>query len=522
ETVSCHLERLTLQDAIEARKSIALVTTRTLTSGNSMMEHIQSHAQELLTMFEAATILISIDGNIKFIGDELPSTEAAALVNHIRERKLQMLSYTSCVKDDYPNLGSVDIIGGFLYMPLSPRFGEDFLIFVRKERIEHENWTGNLHWKSLVGTICDYAKEADPEGGYVWRGTVRGHSKPWQQNDVEMATFLHLLYSRFLEVWRQKEKALQESRLKNILLANVSHEVRTPLNALINYLELCLEEPITDEVKKYLTRCYQAGKSLIAIINDLLDLTRIEAGKMPIRHEPFNLRETMRVSFNMFECKATTRNLDFTLSGVDTLPETVLGDEGRFRQVIANLCSNALKFTEKGSVRVVCSAVEVKEGSVVCKFQVVDTGPGIPRNKLNVIFDAFEQVNAEQQQRQGAGLGLAIVSRIVKAMKGSITVESELRKGSTFTVVIEFKIPKEAPTQKGVLAGKVSQSSESSGDVVKDESMYILVAEDDPINRKIIESRLSKLGHRVLFAKDGEEAVELFLKEGHALDVIFM
>jgi signal transduction histidine kinase len=207
-----------------------------------------------------------------------------------------------------------------------------------------------------------------------WTQIVDRKSKQWTPDECEIGTVLQLVYWKFIDIWRQRDAALQSNRLKNLLLANVSHEVRTPLNAIINYLEIALEQPMDAELRGAISQAHQSSKSLIFIINDLLDLTRIEAGKMLFRAEPFSLMSTVRDAAKMFEMDATRKKVNFEIVQIGDIPEQVIGDSSKIRQIVVNLCCNALKFTTVGYVNLFCKAVENTGSHVTIEIAVEDTG----------------------------------------------------------------------------------------------------------------------------------------------------
>src|SRR5690606_231211 len=235
-----------------------------------------------------------------------------------------------------------------------------------------------------------------------------------------------------------RKLAEEATVLKSQFLATMSHELRTPLNAIIGYTEIQLEGmtgELTPEQEDYQRRVLANGEHLLALINDVLDISKIEAGRMEIVNNPFNVREWMNEIVLQNRGLAEGKGLEFAVDIDPQLPETIIGDAARLKQIVINLISNAIKFTEKGSVKVNLSQNDAQNW----KITVTDTGIGIPAHAQDMIFDEFRQVdNTATRQYGGTGLGLAIVKKLVLMMGGKINLKSETGEGSTFTITIPY------------------------------------------------------------------------------------
>ena len=234
----------------------------------------------------------------------------------------------------------------------------------------------------------------------------------------------------------ERERAQESDKAKSQFLANMSHELRTPLNAIIGYDEIMIggmAGEFTSKQQDLLVRIQHNGRRLLVLINEVLDLSKIEAGAVEVHRAPMSPRKLVCDTIEDLHSLALSKKLNLSADFSDTLPELVLGDVGRTQQVMVNLISNAISFTESGEVRVAARGL----GSSNWQFAVHDTGIGIPRELLPVIFDAFRQVDSTMTRKhKGTGLGLAISRRLIEMMGGTIEVESELGKGSTFTVTL--------------------------------------------------------------------------------------
>ena len=250
-----------------------------------------------------------------------------------------------------------------------------------------------------------------------------------------------------LEVAEHATKRAQETdKLKSEFLANMSHEIRTPMNAIIGMTELAMDTPSGEEQQEYLVDATNAAKSLLSLLNDILDFSKIEAARIELDFVPFSLRRCLEHVARVAAVGAEQKGLQLTARVDDHIPDMVIGDAVRLRQVLVNLLNNAVKFTGTGSIELVAVREAAPPGTVMLHFSVRDTGPGIPQDKFNTIFEAFRQADGSITRRYGGtGLGLAICSRLVSLMSGRIWVESELGTGSTFHFTAALRESVDAP-----------------------------------------------------------------------------
>lgn len=476
DSASRNIERLSYASRLQARKLINTVPTQANPSG-----YIIASSEDLLKLFDADFGLLSIRDETKIMGHLEQSQEALAMLEYLRMRCITNVMTSQDISADFPDLRyqpGFSEIAGLLLVPLSAG-GQDFIVFFRKGQLKEVKWAGNPYEKFIKQGTEGYL---EPRKSFrTWSEMVVGKCREWTEEEIETAAVLCLVYGKFIEVWRQKEAALQNSQLTRLLLANSAHEVRTPLNAIINYLEIALEGSLDQETRDNLSKSHSASKSLIYVINDLLDLTKTEEGGDLVKDEVFDLSATLYEATDMFKGDARRKNISYQIKDHVGLPKQVIGDQRRVRQAISNVTANAIQHTTDGGVTVEMYVASRDVARVDVEISIADTGSGMSVKKLDQLFRELEQVQSEQEtslvvdigadvkdlpestkkeEGRALGLGLAVVARIVRNMNGQLRLKSEEGKGSRFVIQFPFDVPEQQSIEAGSSAGDATPLAE--------------------------------------------------------------
>ncbi len=500
-------------------------------TGQATQQVLMQAAPLLWRLFAADGLAVVFDHSITTQGVTPSTEELAQLVTWLTAQGQTVWS-TDCLVQQYPDCQHwAQHPAGLLAINLvirSPHPNSYHLLLFRPEQIQTVTWAGQLSASIAINddgrpTLC-------PRASFdLWQETVQGRSQIWTAQDLDFVNelrntlMLAALKISTAALERATEQAQIANRAKSEFLANMSHEIRTPMNAVLGFTAL-LQPLVHDPVAQgYLDAITSSGQTLLALINDILDLSKIEAGQMTIRYEPIHLHHVIKDIQSIFKQKALEKRLKLRTIYDESVPAVILLDEIRLRQILFNLVGNALKFTERGyvDIEVNCILPQQQDGieTVDLEISVTDSGIGIPEESQTLIFDAFAQVEGSLSRRyEGTGLGLTITHRLTELMGGTLTLVSEIGKGSRFTcyfshvdVAHEASFPQVNP---------MSRKRQQVIDFNQLPKMTILIADDIRSNRDLLAGYLSDTIHTLIFACDGQQTIEL--AQQHQPDLILL
>lgn len=332
---------------------------------------------------------------------------------------------------------------------------------------------------------------------------------------LTLGTFLFVLFAvihalnNVSELETEKIAALRTANLKGQFLASMSHEIRTPINAILGMNEMILRESKEEDIKAYAVDVDTSGKMLLSLINDILDFSKLESGNMPIVPLEYEVRPLIMSCYNMLKGRATEKGLDLIVKTDGTIPSKLYGDSVRITQIVVNMLSNAVKYTDHGSVTFEMSVEDVTAEWVMLVCRISDTGRGIKEEDIDSLFDKFKRLDEKENVSiEGTGLGLAITKTLVTLMQGTIDVESEYSKGSVFTVRIPQQIIDNTPMGELSIDAAESVKITDSSDVITTSGVKVLAVDDVPVNLKVVKAFLNKMGIEVECACNGDEAID--------------
>ncbi|MBU3916547.1 response regulator [bacterium] len=402
--------------------------------------------------------------------------------------------------------------------PISHYLGKSALDFVHKDDIPAVMEKAIASTQRNEDTIVEY-RTNHIDGHYIW---FEANIKILLDEDERMIG--GVFNSRDIterkraeeSLIKAKETAEKANKAKDNFMATMSHELRTPLNGVLGIAKLLLLSEMNEQQRKHLESIFNSGNALLKVLDSVLDLARIEANKFELEIVDFDLRKTVDQVIQLFSGSAEIKGVELVYEIKDDVPTTLKGDHNRVGQVLSNIIANALKFTEKGSIVLVVSALEKKKGNITLRFEISDTGIGISKDKLSHIFQSFTQVDSSTTRKYGGtGLGLTIARSIIDLMGGKIGVESELDRGSDFWFEIPFGMSSST-------MDKIPESTENQQetDIISRADYKILIVEDDLVSQQVITGMLKQLGYKPSVSPNGMEALDKITRTSY--DLVFM
>lgn len=420
---------------------------------------------------------------------------AMAMLDH----ELKFISYSRQWLQDHPSI--FKSLSGIDFQTAYPKFSSRFKTILDL----------GLRGESLSSSEEKFTHQDDTTTHLRWAVT------PWHQNEGKTSGIL-VVTDNVSDIVAAREKALEAARMKSRFLANMSHEIRTPMNGVIGVTDLILNTPLSDHQESLINIIRSSAETLLKIIDDILDFSKVEAGHMEVEKRPFDLHKAVHETFILLQSKALSKNLTFTLKISPQCPLFVIGDIHRLKQVLLNLIGNAVKFTESGHVSVTLEVVGNTEPVRGCEieFCISDSGPGIPAEKRNKLFQPFSQIDSSiTRQFGGTGLGLAISLKLVELMQGTLGVrDTRLHTGCEFYFRLPFLVVEQNALPLSQSNSKQFNLKRESTEHLIDREMSrkyplkILIVEDNALNRQIINLYLVEMGYHPETVISGEECLE--------------
>jgi signal transduction histidine kinase/AmiR/NasT family two-component response regulator len=505
-----------------SRKNIE--SLRTANQNANTAFDINNRLQELLYHIETAEIYARNKYKGKKNDEKDLSVTVEIIDKHIQN--LEILSKTSKRTNGLTSLVSIvhnkiDHLNNFIHNANNKEIGQ---IDAKKlDELLAVSLNDSLYQKAIV---IQQALEGDLKNTFTETATYS--NKVLKLNGVlsilvilSIAILVTLIIRRLLEqlsliyqLGKEKDRADKSASIKEQFLANMSHEIRTPINAVVGFTNLLQKTTLDDNQKQFVTLIQNSGENLLAVVNDILDISKIEAGMLRITKNPFKINETCHAIEMMFASKITEKSLQFKFEYDKNIPTTILGDGDRLTQVLINLLNNAIKFTAKGTVTLSVKMLSNIGKVATIQFAISDTGIGIPSEKIKTVFERFEQADDETAKNYGGtGLGLAIVKQIVSLQNGEIKIESEVGVGSSFIFNIPYEYIKEIADSNTNELDLTSLKKEFS-------AFRALVAEDNKTNQTLLKYILEQWDLQYDLAENGEQAIDLLKKNKY--DIVLM
>lgn len=457
---------------------------------------------------------------------KLAEIENRKILDQLSERDSR---FNAIIENSVNSIWAIDTNGCFIafnktfknywdsYVRSELKLGFNWIEFLKTKKDgikESEIWYGYLT-RAVKGEKFIFENRI-PKDGKITEHEIQVNPIINEKNIVTGSMFMsHDITDRKLEehaLIKAKEAAEDLLLAKEQFLSVMSHEIRTPLNGILGMTHLLSQEELTVNQGEFIKSIRFSADNLLVIINDILDLSKIQAGKMEFERLPFNLREIVKNNVLAFEfaAKEKLNHLEYTIDPL--IPSSLIGDPTRLNQILTNLIGNAVKFTNNGRIKIIIKLLNSQNDINSIRFDIIDTGIGIKSSKLNTIFDSFTQADtATTRQFGGTGLGLTITKRLVELQQGQIFVKSQLNEGSTFSFIIDFKTGK----PNTIMGQNHNETTFSRFD-----NLQVLITEDNKMNQLVVSKLMSKWGVQIDIAEDGQEAIEMTMNK--AYDIILM
>ncbi len=391
--------------------------------------------------------------------------------------------------------------------------------FKNVHHIHRQNFTAETKARTMGKGMELFGQHKD---GKVFPVAISIGRLETEEGSLIAATIRDVSYEKKIEkaliqAKESAEKARQiaedSMQLKQQFLSNMSHEIRTPMTAIIGFSKVVLKTDLTEKQKEYITAIKTSSDALLVLINDILDIAKVDAGKMTFDLLPFNVKASISIMLHLFDIKFQEKDLKLVTNFDNAIPEILLGDSVRLNQIMLNLVSNAIKFTIEGEITVSVKLINEDADNVTIEFAVSDTGIGIPENMIATIFENFEQATTSTARLfGGTGLGLAIVKKLVEKQGGTISVKSKINEGSTFSFVLSFQKVKPQPLSIiGITEVEIDTSIKN---------LKVLVVEDVALNQLLMKIILDDFGFERDIANNGKEAIEKL--QSKSFDIVLM